>query len=150
MRMLQRERRRKRTHATLMCIGSSLSRPVSVSMYPDPRPLICTRVPVSFWMYLTNMPCVRVHFLCQHAEFLDGGGRCYEGKPERGRAKRGACSENLWSKGTEGASACRTEEEKRRTHARTDDLGADVKVAQRFQLDREFLLRPAALYIESN
>jgi hypothetical protein len=36
-----------RTHMRQMCMASSCSRPVSVSMKPEPRPRICTRAPVS-------------------------------------------------------------------------------------------------------
>lgn len=31
------------------------------------------------------------------------------------------------------------------TYTRSDDFGADVEIAQRFELDRELLFRPAAL-----
>lgn len=44
------------TNVMWMCMGSSDSRPVSWSTKPEPRPLICTRVPVSCWIYFTNMP----------------------------------------------------------------------------------------------
>ena len=73
----------------------------------------------------------------------------YECEARRGEARR-ACSRGAKEEKTRvrAESRCREREEKRRTHARTDDLGADVKVAQRFQLDREFLLGPAALHVE--
>ena len=44
------------TDVTWMYIGSSCSWPVSWSTNQEPRPLICTRVPVSCWIYLTNIP----------------------------------------------------------------------------------------------
>jgi hypothetical protein len=45
-----------KTNLMKTCIGSSASLPVSFSINPDPKPLIWTRVPVSAWMYLTNIP----------------------------------------------------------------------------------------------